>query len=169
MAVPRVIVTGRPLKVSVTEPPILDVQAWNLLQWTGLAFVGLGSIDLVLAWFPVGFGNPEWEFGTISASLNGLALPTLGLLLIVASAIRLDQRITRKCLAIVLALLSVSLLALAAMYFTVVPLALNQAKDNLLVESGLRKAAIKAGAFFVVYVALFTYGGVQAWRGFAGK
>lgn len=169
MAAPRVIMTGKPLRVSVSEPPMRDLHAWNVLKWTGLAFVGLGSVDLVLAWFPLGFGNAEWEFGTISASLNGLALPTLGLLLILASAIRLDQGLVRKCLAVLLALLSVCLLAAAAMYFTVVPLALQQAKANLLVESGLQKAAVKAGAFFAVYVALFAYAGVQGWRGSGGK
>ena len=41
---------------------------WPVLDWLGLAFLLMGLVDLALAWFPLGLGNPEWEFGTISAT-----------------------------------------------------------------------------------------------------
>jgi hypothetical protein len=52
---------------------------WYLLGWIGLAFALVGGFDLALIWIPLGFGNPEWEFGTVSATLDGLPVTTLGL------------------------------------------------------------------------------------------
>ena len=61
------------------------LNAWRLLYWIGFAFVVMGGTDITLAWYPAPFGNPEWEFGAISATLNGLALPTLGFYLLLCS------------------------------------------------------------------------------------
>src|SRR6185437_6901598 len=60
------------------------LEAWRVVGWVGIAFVVMGFTDVALAWYPTAFGNPEWEFGAISATLNGFALPTLGLYLVLA-------------------------------------------------------------------------------------
>ena len=49
-------------------PPV----AWDLLGWLGFALFVVGGADFLLTWFPERFGNPEWEFGTITASLNAM-------------------------------------------------------------------------------------------------
>ena len=54
----------------------------GLLLPVGLAFLVAGGADLVLTWFPAAFGTAEWEFGTITQTLNGLPVPTLGLALV---------------------------------------------------------------------------------------
>jgi len=45
---------------------------------------------LALLWYPLQFGSADWEFGTISAYLNGMPLGTLGLALLAAGAIGAD-------------------------------------------------------------------------------
>lgn len=142
--------------------------AWLALSWVGYAFVVMGVTDIVLGWYPTAFGNAEWEFGVISAALNGFALPTLGLYLILGSAIARRQRIVGRALAIVLMLLTLFILGLAVVYVTVVPLALSSVAANGLLTIGMHKAIIKAGMLFVAYVLLLGTGALRAWKAGAG-
>src|SRR5262245_56246877 len=61
--------------------------AWYLLGWSGLVYILVGGIDILLAWYPIEFGNAEWEFGTISATLDRLPLATVGAMFILAAGV----------------------------------------------------------------------------------
>src|SRR5207245_6313338 len=50
---------------------------WLLLGWIGLAFALIGGGDVLLTWVPMHFGSPEWEFGTITSSLDGMPVLTM--------------------------------------------------------------------------------------------
>jgi hypothetical protein len=138
---------------------------WPVLDWVGLAFLLMGLVDLALAWFPLGFGNPEWEFGTISATLNGLPLLTIGLVSLVVSGAMLGRRWQVRTVASTMLVLAVLLAASAVLYTTVLPIALRQGgAGNPLVLAGLQKAGVKAGALFVIYIALFVRIGIMGFR-----
>jgi hypothetical protein len=124
----------------------------------------MGSADLFLAWYPASFGTVEWEFGAISASLNGMALPSLGLFLLLASAIGDSRRLLTRVIAIAMALLVVVVLALAVIYATDAPVALGAISGNPAVLSTLKKSVAKSSALFLVYLALYSFGAVYGWR-----
>src|SRR6476620_5631270 len=96
-------------KPAATSPRVRDAapnaDAWSVLSWVGIAFIVMGLTDIALGWYPASFGNPEWEFGAVSAALNGFALPTLGLYLVLASTIARRQALIGRILAVVLMIL----------------------------------------------------------------
>ena len=61
--------------------------AWSWIGWFGLVLAAAGIFDFLLAWYPLGLGSAEWEFGTITASYAGLPLPTMGLAALLGSAL----------------------------------------------------------------------------------
>ena len=138
--------------------------AWSLLSWLGALFVILGLADIALGWYPAAFGNSEWEFGTISGSLNALTIPVMGLYLLVASAIARGDRTLGRILAVLLALMALGLLLLAFVYVTVVPVALKAVAGNDLVALGMKKAVVKAMLLGVAYVWLVVLAAHRAWR-----
>ncbi len=138
--------------------------AWTLFSWLGGAFAVLGLADIALGWYPSAFGNPEWEFGTISGSLNALTIPVMGFYLLVASAIARGHRRAGRILGVLLLFLAVVLLVLGFVYVTVIPLALRAVQPNDVVSLGMKKAIIKGLLLGIGYIALLSYGARQAWR-----
>ena len=138
--------------------------AWTIMSWVGLGFLVMSGTDIALAWYPTSFGNPEWEFGAISASLNGFAIPTLALYLILASAIARKQIVFTRVLAIVLVALAIVIVVLGLIYATVVPQAFTSVSENDLLTSGMRRAVLKAVVLILAYVVLMIAGAVRAWR-----
>jgi hypothetical protein len=65
--------------------PVSPTVGWELLAWIGIVFLVVGGTDLLLGWIPVRFGNPEWEFGTVSRTFDNLPITALGLVLVLAS------------------------------------------------------------------------------------
>lgn len=166
MASPGVILSDKSRRdPRVAEARVVLADAWPVFAWLGATFLAMGLIDLALAWFPLGFGNAEWEFGTISATLNGLPLPTLGLVLLLVSGAALERRWQTRAVAVATLTIALLLTAAAFLYATVLPIALNVAgADNPLVRAGLQKAGIKAGALFILYVTLYIGVGIKAFR-----
>lgn len=141
-----------------------EARGWRLLGWVGLAFVVMGCTDLLLAWYPSGFGNPEWEFGAISSTLNGLALPTLGVYLVLSAAVVHDEHTFARIVGTAMVVLAAGVLILAFFYVTVVPSALRAVADDEQLSIGMQKAVIKAVMLFITYTALLLSGGVHGWR-----
>lgn len=140
------------------------VDAWRLLGWIGISFTLLGLLDIGLGWYPTAFGNPEWEFGTISGSLNALAIPMLGLYLVLASAIARSDRRTARIVAAFMGVLLLVLLGLGLVYVTVIPLAIKAVSGNALVSLGIKKAIVKAVMLGLADSVLLVVGLVRGWR-----
>ena len=151
---------AKPQRLNIESTPA----AWTVLSWLGVAFIVMGMTDVALGWYPASFGNAEWEFGAISAALNGLALPTLGLYLVLAGTIARRQVILGKVLAVALVLLALGIGALAVLYVTDVPLALNSVAADPMLTAGMKKAIIKGSLLLVAYTTLFVAGASRAWR-----
>lgn len=162
MAAPKILVAGA---VSERKSKVQGVTgsdaAWSLLSLVGAAFVIIGGVDLVLAWFPSALGSPEWEFGTIGASLNGFPLPALGIMLILGGGIARGSRWQVRSAAAVSAILVLLLLGFAFLYLTVIPVALGDV-TNAAVRAGLMKSVVKALVLLALYPVLF---GWAAYRG----
>ena len=163
LAAPRMMVSGSIIERSTRSStrPIDPEYAWTLLGYIGIAFVLIGAIDIGLAWFPFVLGSAEWEFGTIGASLNGLPLPGLGLMLVLAGGVALGNRVRIRVAALVCAVLVLVLFVLGFLYVTVIPVALSEV-TNVVVRAGLVKSIVKALALLVIYPVLF---GWVAYRG----
>src|SRR5690349_13726579 len=113
-------------------------EAWSVLSWVGIAFVVMGLTDIALGWYPASFGNAEWEFGAISAALNGFALPTLGLYLALGSAVASRRVVMGRVLGVIFGVFVVAMIGLALTYVTVIPLALQSVAANELLTAGMK-------------------------------
>ena len=162
MTAPKVLVRQREGSPSVALAPAPDV-AWQMLGWTGLAFCFVGGLDVALTWLPLSLGNPEWEFGTITASLNGLPLAVMGLALVMVSAVSRGRRWLVRTTAMVFLALGVMILAAGVLYATDVPIAL-QAITTPVARVGLGKAMIKTASQVIGYPALFVWIAVKGLR-----
>lgn len=159
--------SGRPTTVerpAAAYSTSAQLIAWRILGWLGLAFFIMSLIDLALGWYPTRFGSPEWEFGTISATVSGLAIPTLSLYLMLGAAFAREQKGIAKALGIVLILLALVLPALGILYLTNVPLALKSTATNDVVHFGMKKAILKAITLFAGYELLYILGAIKVFR-----
>jgi hypothetical protein len=136
---------------------------WLLLGGLGVALALVGGADLLLAWFPFGFGNPEWEFGTVSSTFDGLPVLAMGSVLLLGGAIVRQSRWAIRGVSLLHAGLGLLLLGAALLYATDVPLALQSIKDPML-RIGLLKAIAKTTVQMLVYPPLFFWVAVQGWR-----
>lgn len=136
---------------------------WRVLAGIGLVFFVVGGLDIALAWYPLGFGAPAWEFGTVSLSLNGLPLPALGLAMVMASAVALGHRWQARICAILLVLMAVLILMGAIVWATNVPLALTSTQDAL-GKLGVQRSIVKTVAQVLCYPVAFVWVAVTGWR-----
>ena len=162
MAVSNVMAGASRLNKKLAIAPS-GLRSASLFGLAGGALALAGFFDLALAWYPFGIGNPEWEFGTVSAILNGLPLSTVGLVLVLAGAIENGQLIRARVIAGVFVALVLLVVASAILYAMDIPLALR-AVQNPLARAGLVKAIIKALGLIVVYTVVFSSIAVMSWR-----
>lgn len=136
---------------------------WYLLGAVGVVFFIVGLFDVVLAWYPLNFGNPEYEFGTYSQVMNFMPLPLLGLALILAAGVARGIKWVPRAVAVVMVLMVAGILVGAVLYATNVPRALDAVKEPL-IRTGLKKQIFKTLFQAVVYPLLMVYVSVKAWR-----
>jgi hypothetical protein len=129
----------------------------------GALFVIVGGIDLGLTWWPLGFGNPEWEFGTVTSMLDGLPVPTLGLVALALAAQPRGSRIPARAVSVVMLILALWVVAAAILYATTLPIALRAVTDPV-IRSGLNKAVTKTAVQCVAYPIGLVWLAVAAWR-----
>ena len=160
---PRVLI--EPARKGSARSPLAPAPdfGWLLLGWMGLAFALIGGWDVLLTWVPMHFGNPEWEFGTITSSLDGLPVLTMGLVLVLGAGAARGTRWLVRTMAVLLVALAVAILVAAALYATSVPIALKSVMDPV-VKTGLKKAIAKTTTQAVVYPVAFAWIALQAWR-----
>ena len=121
-------------------------------------------MDLTLAWLPSNLGNAEWEFGAITATMNGFAFPLLGLFLALASALELGDRTFARVVGTIMLGLAVAWLVIGLLYLTVFPLALSAVASNAEISLGMKKAVVKGSILLLAYVILLSLGGWTSWK-----
>jgi hypothetical protein len=140
------------------------MDGWRLLGWLGLAFFVMSGIDILLGWYPLRFGSPEWEFGTISATMSALSIPTLGLYLMLCSAISRERPRVAKVVGIGMIIMGVFLLGLAVLYLTTVPLALKAVATEYMASLNMKKAILRWLILFVGYEIIYVMGALKGIR-----
>lgn len=139
--------------------------AWTLLGWVGGAFLLLGLGDILIGWYPFAFGNTEWEFGTISGTLNAFALPMLGLYFILASGLARGSRVQARTAAVLMSVLLVVLAGMAIVYLMVAPIALRSAAPSAALLAAMKKGVAKSAMLAVGYGILLLVGAIKGFRG----
>jgi hypothetical protein len=154
--------------VLINEPPAREKKpltapflGWYLLGWAGWVFLVAGLADIALAWIPLNLGNAQWEFGTITRSLDALPLPFLGAALILAAGIARGRTWWARLGVIVLVVLALWVLFSGAVYALNVPLALQSVKQPDVLY-GLKKAVFRTALQTVLYVVSAS---AMAWLG----
>jgi hypothetical protein len=150
--------------VPAPEAPAAGLEtAARVVADIGFLLAVVGLADLLLVWFPLAVGNPEWEFGTVSAFLDGLPAASLGLGLVLASALVLRQRWVVRVTAVLFALLALLILGAAVLYATNIPLALRSVTDPTY-QLGMYKAVVKTLVQALCYPAAFLWIAAHGWR-----
>ena len=130
---------------------------WSLLQVMGWLFVIVGLLNIVLLWWPLQMGNPEYEFASVAASLDSLPLPTMGLAFALAASRALGNTTGAKVAMVTAVALAVLVVLAAVLYGLDVPLALKAVKEGP-VRLGIMKSILKVSAQAVLYpVALIAF------------
>lgn len=130
--------------------------AWVALGAVGAALLLIGFVDLLLAWTPPRFGDPDWEFGTASAMFNNLPVPAMGVGLTLASASARNARKLVRGIAIIALILALWALLGAVLFGLTLPLALSSVTEAA-PRQALLTSSIKTTVQIVAYEALFLW------------
>jgi hypothetical protein len=130
--------------------------AWNLLGGIGVLLAVVGGVDIALTWVPLAFGNPEWEFGTLTATFDSLPVLTLGLGLVLAATYDTGAARVRRLIRILFGVIAVALIAAGVLYLTLLPMALRALSDPA-VQIGLYRAIVKTAIQGVAYPTLYLW------------
>lgn len=124
--------------------------AWQLLATVGWAFLVVGSMDVGLVWYPAAFGNAGWEFGSVTAMLNGFPLPLMAVALLLASGVARADRKAAWTVMVVAGVFVAACLFAAVLYSLSLPLALKSVTDPI-GRQGLLKAVARSLVQLVVF------------------
>ena len=128
---------------------------WRLAGVAGWVFALIGWTDVLLLWYPVRIGRPDWEFATVSGAFDALPLATIGAVLIAAGLHAGGARITRRLFATAL------ILVVLAMCAALVLFGLSFATGFGAVETETRwiliRAGVKTSIAACAYVVLYTF------------
>ena len=149
MTAPRILVREDAKTRQKGAEPAPDL-GWYLLGGLGLVFVLAAGVDLLLAWYPPNFELAEWKFGTVTATLNGLPLFALGIILLTASALARGRVWLIRAMAVFLLVMVVVLIGCAALYLPEVSTALASVTEPT-VKAGLKRGITKTVAQLILY------------------
>lgn len=153
------LVGGKGTKGSKGARGTLDVSlAWRMAVAGGLVLGVAGWTDVLLLWYPLRFGNPEWEFATTSGMFDALPLGTIGFLVLSAWAVLRQRPAVTVTLGVVGLGIVLALLASAVLFV----LSWAQAMGAIGPEN--RWVLLRAGAKTTLYALL--YSGLYLWMTF---
>lgn len=140
---------------------------WRILGGVGLCLVVAGTAELVLGLMPYSFGEPDWEYGSVSDFLNRLPLAGLGLMLVLAAALR--RGFSRRALvwSLALLLLGVVVFVFGLLYATSLPViwaAQGQGPMRVQILKGIAKSAAQTGVYTLAFIGVAVYGIFSARR-----
>lgn len=135
-------------------PRIEPQRGWRVLGLFGLLLAVIGLVDILLYLYPPAFDSPEWEFGTMTAMLSGLPLPSIGFGALTAWVLVQGGRRTR--VAVSLALFAMAALVAAAylLFLLNVPLALSASNgpQGPAITRAIVRTTVMGAGFGVAYL-----------------
>ena len=127
---------------------------WGLIGFAGMTFVLIGWTDVLLLWYPLRIGRPDWEFATVSGMFDALPLATIGALLIVARFHVEGSRLTRRLIGSSLIVVVLGLCAafiLFGLSFATGLGAVDGDTQWILVRAGI-KTSVAACVYVILYI-----------------
>ena len=155
---PRILIADSSAPARSGDP----TRAWRWLGWFSLVLALAGLGDWLLAWFPMRFGSPEWEFGTVVSTLAGLPLITMGFAGLLASAVARDIRWQVVAVAIAVLLFGTWVLAAFVVFLLDVPIAMRAVQG--VARVGIMKAIAKTTMLAVLFSAVYFVAAISALR-----
>ena len=163
----KVLASDKDAKRKGGEKRIDPILAWAVLGWAGIVFLIVGGSDFALTWYPMNFGNREWEFGTVTASFNGLPILVMGVGFLLAASLQLGRKWWAGLAFVVSAILTLWIIAGAFIWATNVPLALQAAPAEVM--TGIKKALVKTTIQSLTYPVLFGFLAYKSFQVVRGK
>ena len=155
---PRILI-AEPIAVTRPgDPP----RAWRWLGWFSLVLALAGLGDWLLAWFPMRFGSPEWEFGTVVSTLSGLPLVTMGFAGLLASAVARGIRWQVVAVAVAALLFGTWVVAAFVVFLLDVPIAMRAVQG--VARLGIMKAIAKTSMLAVLFSTVYFVAAISALR-----
>lgn len=159
-------------------PPATLAGVAPILLAAGVVLAIAGLTDVGLFYWPMRFGDAEWEFGVVAQTFDALPLPTLGLVLVAIGLLaRGGRRRWGRVASLVFFGAGACLAVLAVLFLLDVPLALaalgrsgaamraRGLAPNPALAGGLYRSIGKAVGLAATYVAGYATIGVRLWRG----
>lgn len=136
----------------------------QVLALLGLAFLVVGLVDTALLWWDLRFESVAWEFATVGGTLDAMPMSALGLGLVAYGFLRHPRTgPTGVCFwAFGLGLVTLFLLGLALLLFTVIPAVLETGTD--VAREGVRRAVLRHAVQAIVYPLAFGASAFLLWR-----
>jgi PAS domain S-box-containing protein len=152
----------RPVYAAPAAHESARVPFWTATACVGAALTVVGWADLALLWFPLRFGRPEWEFATIGAHFDHMALGTAGVLLLALGIAHRGWWAPAQALAMASQLIAIGLVAVYAVFIVAAPQAWHNVAPQL--EPTIGRAVRKVSVYAVGYAAAYTWLAVYLWR-----
>jgi hypothetical protein len=160
MTAPRIVV--KPEEPSRALPNPDPLAAWYLLGGVGFVFAVVAGADLALAWYPLAFGDAEWEFGTVTTVFNGLPLLAVGLGLLFAGGVARGRVWVVRIASGLLLAVALVILAALALYASTLSTALSTVDPGL--KGGLIKGIVRTGLQGLLYPVAFIWMGLRGFK-----
>ena len=123
---------------------------WTVIAVAGFTFMFVAWTDIALLWYPLRLKEVEWEFATVTATVNALPLATMGLVFITVAALAKGSVGLSRVVAALCAGMLLVLIALAGLY-TLTLLAGYSAVDPA-ARPVLIRATAKTSVLVVTYL-----------------
>lgn len=148
------VIAGGPASQRLKSKPPSPDRGWKAVGWFGLLLAVIGLTDVGLYWYPLAFGSPEWEFGTVATSFGALPLATIGLAAVVGALLVNPARNTMIATGVLLLLLVLFVGAAFGMFLMNLPMALPAADgpQGPAIYRGIVRTTIKAVGFGSAYL-----------------
>jgi hypothetical protein len=129
----------------------------------GFALFAVGGTDFLLTWIPARFGNPEWEFATITAAMSAMPASLLGLTLLLVMSLEKEAPVPARIWSVALILWALALVGVAVIYGLTLPLAARGFAEPT-VGIGLKKAIVRTLVQLSVYTIMMLWMGIRGLR-----
>lgn len=137
-------------------------RGWLALAGLGAVLTLVALVDMLLVWYPLGFGNTAWEFGVVDQSFSGLPLLTMGLAGLMVAGVGGRSRAGVVAVGVVTMILGLALLSAYALYLLSVPVVLGMTPPE--VSIGVKKAIVKTSVMALAFSGTYLVASVLAFR-----
>jgi len=142
---------------------------YRVAGWVGAVLALAALTDYALAFYPLGFGSPEWEMGTIGAVVQGLPLFSIGLAGVWVCGAGLGRRSVLVIAGAVFLLAAACVLGSLVLFLTDIPVAIRATQGQGAARLGIQKLIAKTLMLGLLFVGAYVAAGVVALKQSRGR